>query len=368
MKKIIGLIVLFCGGILSAHAAEFRGVIHVHSQFSHDSRGTPERILKAADRAGLDFVMVTDHPPKNPETHPTRGLDGELNGLRRGPLSGRPILFIQGVETKRHLLAISLKRHVPLVSAEETATLIAKQNALPFIAHPEKAPQSLFLSEDVVGMEIFNAHYEALELKKNLLGAFGAITSVLLGSPQRVMDYLHRRPDAYLRKWDQVSAARFARGLKTVGISANDSHENIRGPYGKKVDTYERTFKFINTHIWAQDLSEGSVLSALREGQAFIAHNQWANSTGFEFKADPQDQNRLVVTLPKFKPRSGYKASVQWYLDGKRILRDHPSDGESVLLIPKQGGRRGVYRVEVTLSKNGIEKPWIYSNPIYLGL
>ena len=37
-----------------------RGIIHVHSTFS-DGSGTPPEITEAAQRAGIDFVILTDH-------------------------------------------------------------------------------------------------------------------------------------------------------------------------------------------------------------------------------------------------------------------------------------------------------------------
>jgi hypothetical protein len=44
---------------------EFRGIIHCHSLFSHDSKGTYEEILAAAKAAKIDFICMTDHPPKD---------------------------------------------------------------------------------------------------------------------------------------------------------------------------------------------------------------------------------------------------------------------------------------------------------------
>ena len=36
------------------------GIIHVHSTFS-DGSGTPAEIMEAANRANIDFVILTDH-------------------------------------------------------------------------------------------------------------------------------------------------------------------------------------------------------------------------------------------------------------------------------------------------------------------
>ena len=38
-----------------------RGIYHVHSEFSHDSKASLDYIVKTAKKAGLDFVVITDH-------------------------------------------------------------------------------------------------------------------------------------------------------------------------------------------------------------------------------------------------------------------------------------------------------------------
>ena len=36
-------------------------VIHIHTQFSYDSLGTPEDVMRTRDRCGIDYAVVTDH-------------------------------------------------------------------------------------------------------------------------------------------------------------------------------------------------------------------------------------------------------------------------------------------------------------------
>ena len=45
---------------------DYRGVIHCHSTYSFDGKGDMEEIGKAANDAGLDFVMMTDHDTMEP--------------------------------------------------------------------------------------------------------------------------------------------------------------------------------------------------------------------------------------------------------------------------------------------------------------
>ena len=44
---------------------DYRGIIHCHSTYS-DGTGDMEEIGKAANDAGLDFVMMTDHDQMKP--------------------------------------------------------------------------------------------------------------------------------------------------------------------------------------------------------------------------------------------------------------------------------------------------------------
>ena len=43
--------------------ALWSGVFSVHTDRSHDARGTREDVARAAEEAGLDFVVIGDHPP-----------------------------------------------------------------------------------------------------------------------------------------------------------------------------------------------------------------------------------------------------------------------------------------------------------------
>src|SRR3989442_13108576 len=58
---------------------EFRGVVHAHTELSHDSTGTVEEILKAAGSAKLEFLVTTDH--YTPRIF-TEGLDGRRGSMR----------------------------------------------------------------------------------------------------------------------------------------------------------------------------------------------------------------------------------------------------------------------------------------------
>ena len=39
---------------------EYCGVLHIHTRYS-DGSGTPKKIIKIAEKVGLDYIIITDH-------------------------------------------------------------------------------------------------------------------------------------------------------------------------------------------------------------------------------------------------------------------------------------------------------------------
>jgi hypothetical protein len=56
-------------------AEPIRGVIHVHTRRS-DGSGTREQVARAAARAGLRFVVLTDHGDASRAPQPPAYIDG----------------------------------------------------------------------------------------------------------------------------------------------------------------------------------------------------------------------------------------------------------------------------------------------------
>ena len=72
---------------------EYRCNLHVHSAFSHDSRGKIESIVAAAKRAGTDALLFTEHPAAHYD-FVTDGHTGLVDG----------VLLVPGAETKGMLV------------------------------------------------------------------------------------------------------------------------------------------------------------------------------------------------------------------------------------------------------------------------
>src|SRR5262249_41316631 len=67
---------------------DVRTLLHVHSAFSHDSRGTIDEIVAAAKKVGVRVIMFTEHPANHYDY---------VNDGHRGMKDG--VLLIPGAET-----------------------------------------------------------------------------------------------------------------------------------------------------------------------------------------------------------------------------------------------------------------------------
>ena len=59
---------------------KYKGILHAHTYWSHDSRGSIEEILPAAKQAKLDFLFFSDHPHGKLDTFP-RSYHGTYDGI-----------------------------------------------------------------------------------------------------------------------------------------------------------------------------------------------------------------------------------------------------------------------------------------------
>ena len=359
---------------------EFRGVVHAHTELSHDSTGTVEEILNAAGSAKLDFLVTTDH--YTPRIF-TDGLDG-----RRGSL-----LVVRGVEiplgctrqgalTRRCASVLAIGLRVPLVpgpdgqwDVDELFKAIRSQGALAIIAHPRGLMNpSYFRSAD--GLEICDL---ADTVRDRLVDIPRLLLDFLLSydeyQEEILLPLIVERSNWNLVEWD-----RFTKTRRFVGLAGNDAHQNLQ-VFDWQADPYPLIFRAVNTHVLsplgvaeslrslAPPLTTGNLMGALRAGRCFVAFNLLADAAGFRFAAQDGDggpvvavmgddvllQDRLVLAAQCPVP-----GTVELLRDGVPIRRQegrelfHPVD------------RPGVYRIEVSLRVVNRWRPWIFSNPIYV--
>lgn len=383
---------------------DIRAILHLHSAFSHDSRGKIEEIAAAAKKAGVEALLFTEHPAD----HYDFVKDGH-RGLRDG------ILLIPGAETTGFLAyPKSSIKGLETSSPQEFADLVRRTGGRIFLCHLEERMD--WNIAGLTGSEIYNTHADVKE-ERRLMGSLASpITWLTLlpavqRYPQEAYAALQKYPADYLRRFDEL-----CQKTPHAGVAGNDAHQNIgivfrRGggtkvkvedALGKRLfeldgakipalaskmegtkegdvvlairlDPYEVAFRYVSTHLFARELSEDAVWEALEHGRAYVAFDWMAEATGFCFWAESAEGRR---ELGSRGPRTAdLVLRGQSPLPGKwRLLHVPPGSGPAKLVIEKANASEiqladlapGHYRAEVWLTLAGEERPWILSNPIYV--
>lgn len=319
---------------------DFRAVMHVHAEDSNHTGGTRPEVLAAAKKTGVRVVMFTDHRGPKPET---------WRGLREG------VLFFAGSEEEGLL-------RFPIFP--EGKGIIED---LRFLAHIEERYDATMAGFD--GMEIYNRHTDTKDD-----GDFEKWFLALMQDKVRWAEFerLYKEfPDEVFgagtdywpeifQKWDRETKTK-----PLTGIGATDAHQN-QVFQGLMIDPYEVSFRNLSTHILARELTEMDIRQSLREGHVYVSHDWLCDPSGFAFVAinnlgvftmgDPAmmpGTTRLVAQAP-------IPARFKLFRNGEPMGEQ---TGERVTFEAKEPG---AYRVEAWLSADGEERPWIYSNPIYL--
>lgn len=189
------------------------GAYHVHSSRS-DGTGTVDAIAAAARRAGLQFVILTDHgdgtrPPDPP-------------AYRHG------VLCLDAVEISTfdgHVVALNLRQASPYPLAGEGGDVVEDVQRLggwAVIAHPDSPKDALQWRAPNVpfdGIEWVNADSEWRDdLASRLLAVFAR--SIVRG-PESIAS-LFVRPARTFQRWDAALRSR-----PVFGLAAVDAHANI---------------------------------------------------------------------------------------------------------------------------------------------
>jgi len=375
---------------------EYRGILHSHSMLSHDSEVPFEEILRAMNTAGLDFICLSDHCE-----HDRADFSLQWRGLHGGKL------FIPGFEMKDGFMPFGVASNVVLGKQTDPAVLaqqIVTNGGVLFFAHPEE-PRD-WARPELTGMEIYNLHSD---LKRHRGGLRAMLPDMIVNLgryPDHIYRELFHRPTDFLRRWDELNLTRHL-----TGIAGNDCHQNVgvrvvytaadtiriedtspkiltefklnwltrplarlcggklepgRKLFHVQLDPYERSARFVNTHLLARELSEPAILDALRAGRAFIGFDMIADSSGFRwFAENPSGLAVMGESLPYDRSTKFHALSPE--LVRFTILRNggvvHQQEGRQLEWTPSRPGK---YRVEAELKLNGEWVPWVYVNPVEL--
>jgi hypothetical protein len=341
------------------------GAYHVHTTRS-DGHGDKAEVAAAAARAGLKFVILTDHgdgtrPPDPPEY---------VNG----------VLVLDAVEISTdegHYVALDMPRApYPLGGAGEAVVEdVRRLGGFGIAAHPDSPKPGLRWTDTtspIDGIEWLNADSEWRDEGRGRLMRAGVTYFFRsAGSLATLLD----RPST-LERWDRLLRAR-----RVVALAASDAH----GGAGRRdedqsrtffstigIPGYEASFRELSIRAVLERPLSGNagedaraVYGAIRKGSVFSVIDALASPALLDFHAVPSGAT-VTLQAAATVPASGDFTVLR---DGQRVVVASGAPSHSAPLRHEVPAASGTYRVEVQLPGAPGEPPvpWLVSNPIYIG-
>ena len=312
----------------------WRGDLHMHTVHS-DGDWTVPGLVSAARDTGLDFISVTDH---NTSSHHAE--------IGRAGLGSRRPLVLRGEEITTyggHTNAWGLPpgawvdfRVRPGDSARMSgvAARAHRYGALISVNHPFASCGGCAWSyegalRDFDAVEVWNGEWDETD-------------------------------ESALKMWDGL----LRRGLRLTAVASSDSHRP-QNPIGRPT-----------TYVAAGELSEASLLAAIRRGRVYLTAGPYRPAVSFE--AGARDGKRTPGSIPGDEIRLGAPGTLRFFVtvryappgatvslisDG-RVIRNVPgsSDGKQ-RQIEIECERDGYYRLEV---RDRAGAMLALTNPIYV--
>lgn len=352
-------------------SVEARGVFHVHTRRS-DGTGTVEEVAAAAARAGLQFVIYTDH--------------GDATRQPDAPVYRSGVLCIDAVEistTGGHYAALGLgAAPYPLAGEpQDVADDVRRMGGFGIVTHPLSPKADLaWRGWDVAfdGIEWLNGDSVWRDAPLSRLARAGWTYPF---RPLASLARLYQRPGA-LTSWDSLT-----RGRRVVVLAGTDAHarlgfregaEPYANPVYLRLPSYEAAFEMASlrvrlttplTRSAARDAE--SILTSIRNGHLHTVVDALAQPAAFEMTATSGTgtagegdilpfTDPVVVRVRANIPGGGW---IVLFRDGVQVHR--VAVGDLVYASDRPGG----YRAEVWLPAPGRDAfvPWVVGNPIYVG-
>jgi hypothetical protein len=331
-----------------------RCAIHVHSKFSHDSRGKIEDIAKAARAHGIDAVFLTDH--SNPRFF-TDGPHGDVGGVH----------FVRGEEInvgRGSLLALGTSAMIGdgRKPAQEVVDEIQAQGGVCCVSHIESTDPSAITGCDLIGIHNLHADAKRIPVLRFPLLFVDALRFRRSFPRELLLEEVIRPPSWQLRKWDALLETR-----RVAAVSEIDAHANLK-VLGVSLDPYDLILGVEHTYVlvppkWDED----DLLDALRAGRTYVGFTMLADPRGFSF-AGEKDGNREGMIGDEISFEPGLELCVHCPGEGRIVV---VANGKRVattkgreLRVPCTGP--GAYRAEVWVRVGGRDLAWILSSPIYV--
>lgn len=350
---------------------DYAGNIHMHTRYS-DGTGSHRDIVEAAGRAGLDFVIVTDH---NIWISGIEGYYQTKTGRRVMLLIGEEVHDMRRDPQCNHCLVLGAEQEMApyTPNPQELLDQVNRAGGYAFLAHPHDPAAPLVKEPDYAWYDWDIHGYTGLELWNYMSDVKGLVTSYwqayqTLRHPER---YVTAPSPRTLAKWDEL----LGKGQKVSVVGGSDGHalDYHFGPLKFVVYPYEDMFRAVNTHILLPEPLTGDfqadkprVLQAIGRGNSWVGYDLPHPTQGFRFSGQSRTKGVMGqevkmdagATLQVITPT---KAEIRIMHNGKVAaeIKDHVS----LTHIPLEPG---AYRAECYIQFQGKRRGWIFSNPIYL--
>ncbi len=331
------------------------GAYHIHTTRS-DGAADTATIAAAAARAGLKFIITTDH--------------GDATRWPDPPVYVAGVLCIDAVEISTnggHYVALGMAPSPYPLGGDPSAVVedVARLGGFGIAAHPESARASLAWSDweaPIDGLEWLNADSEWRDESRATLAR---VLFDYAFRPAPALASMLDRPVTTLERWDDLAQDR-----PIVGLAAHDAHGGIgraveEGGARKRtlghVPSYEASFRTFSDNVILNAPLTGDpgadareVLHAIRHGRVFTVINAIATPGLVDVRAG-KGSISVKASLPP-------DAEIVVVANGREI--DRAGTPELVSRLDP-GVRSARVEVRVPRAPGTPPVPWLVTNPVY---
>ena len=352
------------------------GLLHIHTNRS-DGLGSPDEVAAAAARAGLKFIVFTDH--------------GDATRMPDPPQYRSGVLCLDGVEISTsggHYIAIDMPASPYPLAGEPRNVVedVRRLGGFGIAAHPDSPKAQLRWMDwtaPIDGVELVNldTSWRVLAAQPGFAGKrrlFSALIDYPFRSPEVVASLI--QPSSIVAQWAAAAATR-----RVVTVAGADAHARLQllngdpQPRGAalSIPDYETAFRVISVHVRPEraltsDASTDArlIASALRQGRLYTAIDGVATPPSFSFSAS--NSKGAATAGDELAAGGGVTLHVQsnapagWTTivhDGAATLSAAADTQDLTVHGPNHAG---VYWAEIVSTTGTPPIAWIRSNPVYV--
>jgi len=352
------------------------GLLHIHTDRS-DGLGSPDEVAAAAARAGLKFIVFTDH--------------GDATRTPDPPQYRAGVLCLDGVEISTnggHYIAIDMPASPYPLGGEASDVVedVKRLGGFGIAAHPDSPKTELRWTDwtaPIDGVELLNldTSWRILASQPGLAGKRRLVTA-MLDYPFRSVEVVTSliQPPAILAQWAAVAAQR-----NVVVTAGADAHAKLLlpnadpqgGGFAPSFPGYDPSFRVMSVHVRVdRPLSNDAaadaalVIAAIRKGHLYTAIDGVASPPSFSLTASNASGTAAagdvlsaadgVTVHVRSNAPEGWTTVVH---EGASILSAAANTQDLTVHGPN---RPGVYWAAIVSNVGAPPITWIRSNPVYV--